>query len=187
MPTNNVELVKHTDYIWEYKQAYLDGPQLITSIQNDQWGFYSNQGGVTGKITSLSHDKKNHNVVFDIFYKYISEYIDNTNIDADINNIDGGEIFIRKYDTGSYLTEHQDVYGQPNGEGIKNPLVVTALLYLNDDFDGGEIYFPEKGISIKPDCGSLVVFPSKTVHGVKTLISGNRYLTSIYIYEGGKK
>jgi hypothetical protein len=54
---------------------------------------------------------------------------------------------------------------------------LSALYYLNDDFDGGEIVFPEIGLSYKPERGSLLFFESGHgyVHEVRPVISGYRY------------
>jgi predicted 2-oxoglutarate/Fe(II)-dependent dioxygenase YbiX len=54
---------------------------------------------------------------------------------------------------------------------------LSALLYLNDDYEGGEITFPHIGFSQKPKAGSLIFFPSNFVfvHEVNAVTSGTRY------------
>lgn len=54
----------------------------------------------------------------------------------------------------------------------------AALVYLNDDYEGGEIYFPDYGVDIKPSPGDLIFFPGteKYRHGVREVISGSRYV-----------
>ncbi len=44
--------------------------------------------------------------------------------------------------------------------------LLAALLYLNNEYDGGEIDFPDHGITIKPEPGDLVYFPSHFIHQV---------------------
>jgi hypothetical protein len=59
----------------------------------------------------------------------------------------------------------------------------SSLIYLNNDYDGGEIWFPQyNGFSIKPEPGMLVTFKGdeKTLHGVKMVTSGTRYTVSIF-------
>jgi hypothetical protein len=53
----------------------------------------------------------------------------------------------------------------------------SGLLYLNDDYEGGELVFPEQGLSIKPETGSLIFFEGdyKKPHGVNKVIFGPRY------------
>jgi len=55
----------------------------------------------------------------------------------------------------------------------------ACVLYLNDGFDGGEVYFPELGIEVVPEPGLLLVFPGGNVlHGVRKVTQGRR-LTAI--------
>lgn len=54
---------------------------------------------------------------------------------------------------------------------------ITAVLYLNSEFTGGEINFPKQGLSIAPTAGRLVIFPSNKNfrHEVRPIRSGWRY------------
>jgi len=54
----------------------------------------------------------------------------------------------------------------------------SAVLYLNDEYTGGEIYFPRQNFELKPKKYSALFFPGNEqgyLHGVKTVLSGNRY------------
>ena len=54
----------------------------------------------------------------------------------------------------------------------------AALLYLNDDYEGGEIYFPQHGyFEYKPKPGSIVILEGSVdyMHGVKPVPKGTRY------------
>lgn len=54
----------------------------------------------------------------------------------------------------------------------------STVIYLNDEFDGGEIYFPNKGFTYKPVKYSAVFFPGNSYeyeHGVNAITSGERY------------
>jgi hypothetical protein len=74
------------------------------------------------------------------------------------------------WNKGHEMTPHDDVCDD------KFPTRQFALLlYLTDDFEGGEVYFPDKGIIIKPERGLLVAFKgSEVLHGVKMVTSGAR-------------
>lgn len=54
---------------------------------------------------------------------------------------------------------------------------LSVLVYLNDDFEGGEISFSNFGFDIKPSAGLLVAFPAdhRYLHEAKALKSGVRY------------
>lgn len=54
---------------------------------------------------------------------------------------------------------------------------ISSLFYLNEDYEGGELYFPLQGIKFKPKRGSAYFFPGDMnyVHGVTEIKSGIRY------------
>lgn len=58
----------------------------------------------------------------------------------------------------------------------------SSLVYLNDDYDGGELYFPDHNFSIKPEAGTLICLKGDehSLHGVKKVESGIRYTVSLF-------
>jgi predicted 2-oxoglutarate/Fe(II)-dependent dioxygenase YbiX len=70
-----------------------------------------------------------------------------------------------------------------NDGGVGLEPALTALLWFNEDFEGGELEFPDLNLIVKPETASVLIFPSNLEHGVKTLISGERFVTSAYLYE----
>ena len=57
----------------------------------------------------------------------------------------------------------------------------AGVCYLNDDYEGGETFFPNFNIEIKPKIGKLVLFPANLEyqHGVKE-VKGERYTMPIW-------
>ncbi|RDC59587.1 hypothetical protein HME9302_00777 [Alteripontixanthobacter maritimus] len=71
----------------------------------------------------------------------------------------------------------------PNGKSNEFPWrAFASIIYLNDEFTGGEIHFPVLGMqpTIKPRM--LAYFPSTAayLHGVKKITSGMRYTHSCF-------
>lgn len=55
---------------------------------------------------------------------------------------------------------------------------------LNDDFDGGEVSFPEYGPrSFKPPAGGAVVFSCSLLHAVSKVTRGRRYVFLPFLYD----
>ena len=54
------------------------------------------------------------------------------------------------------------------------------LSFLNDDYEGGELVFPDNNISIKPEKGSTIVFPNYNKLNFKfnEITNGCRYMNS---------
>jgi predicted 2-oxoglutarate/Fe(II)-dependent dioxygenase YbiX len=78
---------------------------------------------------------------------------------------------------GLELTPHADNLhpdGQPNATPHR---CYSCLIYLNDDYEGGETYFPGFGLRVKPERGLLIIFGSgpECVHGVTRVRSGRRF------------
>ena len=92
-------------------------------------------------------------------------------------SFDGVTFHVQKWETGGMVEEHSDtsdLYGNLN-ENSSNKY--TVILYLNDDYEGGELYFPQHDIRIKPKVGSAVTFPGDhtNIHGVSEVTNGLRY------------
>jgi 2-oxoglutarate-Fe(II)-dependent oxygenase superfamily protein len=61
-----------------------------------------------------------------------------------------------RYHEGERFGIHTDaILG--GGEGLRQ---LSALLYLNDDYEGGETYFPRQSLKFKAKAGDLLLFPS---------------------------
>jgi hypothetical protein len=69
--------------------------------------------------------------------------------------------------------------GENNGTSHRS---FSALLYLNDNFDGGELWFPNQNFLFKPKANTAVFFPStfEYLHGVKSLNKGIRYTVTTF-------
>jgi hypothetical protein len=80
----------------------------------------------------------------------------------------------------------------PNGDPLMKSnyykLNLTALIYPNSDYVGGEIGWPDYDVEIKPEPGDLVIFPANNsyLHYVKDVVSGFRYTMPIwYTFDNG--
>lgn len=83
----------------------------------------------------------------------------------------------QKWDVGGFANVHSD---NSNNDGEPNAFEINkyvAILYLNDDYEGGQLYFPEHDISFKPNAYSLYTFPGgvENLHGVSEITKGTRY------------
>lgn len=76
-----------------------------------------------------------------------------------------------RYSPGEYYGSHFD-------GSTDTGRSVSAILYLNDNFDGGETHFDFFDLSIKPDPGKLVIFPSNYAytHTARPVENGKKYV-----------
>lgn len=75
-----------------------------------------------------------------------------------------------KYSAGEHFDVHSD-------HGFSYICTVSTVAYLNDDYDGGELWFKHLDQKIKPDAGDIVVFPSNFIyaHASLPVVSGTKY------------
>lgn len=60
--------------------------------------------------------------------------------------------------------EEAEEYKVHSDSGPENKRLVSALLYLNDSFTGGETNFPLQNFKVKPETGMICLFPSIFTH-----------------------
>jgi peroxiredoxin len=82
-------------------------------------------------------------------------------------------------DQGAHFSPHRD--NTTRGTAHRR---FAVSINLNDDFEGGEISFPEYGPrSFKPPPGGAVVFSCSLLHAVSTVTRGRRYAFLPFLYD----
>ncbi len=90
---------------------------------------------------------------------------------------------ILSYGIGGHYKPHIDgesIWVTPRGEKIWKKSTdrdLSIVLFLNNQFEGGDFVFPELKIRIRPEPGMMVCFPSNHhyLHGVEPVTKGKRY------------
>jgi prolyl 4-hydroxylase len=99
------------------------------------------------------------------------------------------------YDEGEEITEHFDfidphVPDYPQEIQQKGQRIVTFLVYLNDDYDGGETEFPRLGVSHKGVLGEGLFFVNslrdgsadlRTLHAGRPPTRGDKWIVSQFV------
>jgi hypothetical protein len=114
------------------------------------------------------------------FEMCLNTYLTSKKIEPENYILPMGEIPLREWAAGSGMGPHCDNY---DGH---TTLAFSMIVYLNDEYEGGEIEFPNQGISLKPEEGSLIIFPSNEpyLHKVNEVLSGKRYTSHLSVYKG---
>ena len=88
------------------------------------------------------------------------------------------ELRIKRYRAGiGNFLDHVDV-----GDSISARRFLVFFVYLNDVTEGGETEFPDLDLTISPECGKLLVFPSiwTFLHRGNIPISNDKYILGSY-------
>ncbi|MGJ4729257.1 prolyl hydroxylase family protein [Luteimonas sp. SDU101] len=96
-----------------------------------------------------------------------------------------------KYGEGDRFSPHFDA---PAVSGQRpSPREWTMLVYLNDDFEGGETFFPLLDLSVRPETGAMLVFRNKSgdgsvngcsLHAGSPVSRGIKYACNIWCADG---
>ena len=122
------------------------------------------------------HANFENSEVLDLLNRYgklVWDFVSN-NYPGPFVGFDSSKTHIARFSEGFGMHEHFD---------STRPNDIATLIYLNDDYEGGSIYFPELNIEVKPDAGDLICFPDTPdfVHGVKPITKGIRYTSPRWI------
>jgi len=81
---------------------------------------------------------------------------------------------INRYGVGGFMSNHVDNIHHSHGQQYGFPQA-TILLFLNDDYEGGEIIIANK--QFEPEKGSAIIFPSNFMypHEVLKVTKGDRW------------
>lgn len=86
----------------------------------------------------------------------------------------------RKWYPGEYQDLHADGETAGGWPGYNYIVDYGSIMYLNDEYEGGEIFFPKYDIQLKPKSGTLIFFPSTNMyaHGVTEVTDGVRFTSA---------
>ena len=75
-------------------------------------------------------------------------------------DIDFDRAFIMKYNANIGSPTHTDNYSIENNQEVFNSWKYSGIVFLNQDFEGGELVYPDQGITIKPITGNMLIAPA---------------------------
>jgi hypothetical protein len=105
-----------------------------------------------GTASRYSNDSPSDKILFETFGNALREYA----------KLIAPYEFKHTDDVGYYYFE----YDKRNDTEVfyKKMGALTAILFLNDDVAGGEVFLPRQKEKYNPKCGDLVMFPSGFTH-----------------------
>lgn len=97
------------------------------------------------------------------------------------------------YPLGGEFKQHTDMVVTKDNQGKVTNRVATVIVYLNNDYEGGNTVFPYKDITVKPAVGKALLFQynyqnqamnSMTVHVGNKVHHGNKFVLIFFIRDG---
>lgn len=122
---------------------------------------------------------KNFNILHHDIYRPLYDGINSMVIKSDPDLVLSGFATIQRMQAGVELKAHTDQRTDPS-------IKYATIVYINDDYVDGELFFPNLDIHLKPKPGTMLFFPGNEEyeHGVKHVGDGPiRYVLVGFIKE----
>lgn len=157
----------HSDNRYAWQPAYVGYKQLMPE--------YRDCNDFKFKKTDIEHDKSDDSLKLQSLWQDVydaqSPAVDDYRKSHNLMDLKYWEAFnFIKYGPKQHFMEHHD-------HGYSYNCTVSLVAYINDDYDGGELYFRLQNLNIKPKAGDLYIFPSNYMypHQAKPVTSGLKY------------
>jgi hypothetical protein len=162
-----MNLIKHTEGVYEI-EGFLDEKQITIFLSEAKIDIGWDTKSI-GNIIKVMDDE--------LYFKLENVY---KNIETFFINI-GSMMYsnhLRRLKNSEFMSPHTD-FTPP--DSLKK-IVFGITIYLNDDFDGGELIYPDLGLSITPKAGSMVIHNANIKHQVFPVVDGERYSISTFVF-----
>lgn len=164
--------------------------ELIAAYEThggEESGFMREVGGKTVTVNDRSHKVRKDFILEDEKVINATQVRIRRRIVPEILRIHNFEVTrMERYLVGCYTAEdggHFQPHRDNTTKGTAHRRFALSI-NLNDDFDGGELSFPEYGPrSFKPPVGGAVVFSCSLMHMVSPVRRGRRYAFLPFLYD----
>jgi len=155
-----------TQYVWN--GAHVTTSEEVDLESRNAKDFKFNSIGLGPRTEENAKLYDMHNEIFQAVRKCVDDYGNYWGVG--IRSYEAFN-FVKYEGAGTHFKIHAD-------HGPTYVTTVSIVVYLNEDYEGGEIWFPRlDNLKIKPKTGDIVVFPSTYIyeHASEDMVSGTKY------------
>jgi len=168
---NPKDIIEATEYssdgMWEPATVvHYDGSQSTSDVRTNEFLFLPH-------INEINENETDASILISFefhkaFKPCVADFCGKFSIDVDVNVSTAYQIL--RYSESEHYVAHLD-----DGKNTKRK--VSAIGYLNDDYEGGELWFPNLNFNYYPTAGDIVIFPSGApyTHEAKPIKYGVKY------------
>lgn len=159
----------------EFKQAEIELETVKTQIRSNELLYLSNENSLLNSTNQLLLGRVA--IIQQLLYQYYNVTFPHAEACS-----------ILRYQSGQYYKRHIDnlllasrldeiAQGIPTRD-------ISIVGYLNEDFEGGETFFDRQNLKVKPQSGSVLVFPSYYTHPHQSLpvLKGKKYSFTTWLF-----
>ncbi len=138
--------------------------KILDSIDEDEWYHESLPDHWSGKVYLFNLMPELVQNINDRIKRMFKSYLNILEISS-----------FQRLRTGDTVNYHTD-----NG-GSEKDNKFGIVIYINDNYDGGEIHYPEIDIKYHPKSGDMVIHNANIDHGVTEVTNGTRYMMTCFV------
>jgi predicted 2-oxoglutarate/Fe(II)-dependent dioxygenase YbiX len=162
-----MKLIKHAEGVYEI-EGFLDEEQRTALLSEAESNAEWKTTHVGNTVKGMGNDLY---LSMEDVYKNIETFF--TNTESIIYSRD-----LRRLTNSEFMWPHEDG-GNPDDP---RKIIFGIAIYLNDDFDGGELIYPDLGLSVTPKAGSMAIHNADLKHQVFPVTSGARYSITTFVF-----
>ena len=165
---NSLEDVLSSNGLYKWNEAQVTNSTTPIKKARDCVDFKMSSKTLGEKTSTNEKLIDTYDKVFNTLKKCIDDYCRYWGISVNFYEVFN---FVKYEGEGKHFRIHAD-------DGPAYKCTVSAVIYLNDDYEGGEIHFPRlDNLTIKPEYGDIAVFPSNYMyeHASLPIKSGTKY------------
>lgn len=140
----------------------------------------------TAQIETTIGNNLQQKIYDSIRYKFDNNYLNLSHFE---------NLQVQLYEKNQEYLPHYDFFDMKDPDFIKNNRIATIIIYLNEDFVGGETWFPKLDLKIKPEIGKMLYFDYKysrnlnelTIHAGCPVDEGEKYIITSWIRQSPLK
>jgi len=165
---NNLDEALGESGTYKWNEAQVTNSTIPIKKARDCVDFKMNAKSLGTRNDQNSKLLDTYNEIFETLKKCIDDYSRYWGINVNFYEVFN---FVKYEGEGKHFRIHAD-------DGPAYKCAVSAVIYLNDNYEGGEIHFPRlDNLTIKPEYGDIAIFPSNYVyeHASLPMKSGTKY------------
>jgi len=162
-----MKTVKHAEGVYEI-EGFLDEEQRVAFLSKARETLGWNTPHIGNTVKDMGDELC---LKIETAYKDIELFF--TNIESIVYSRD-----LRRLTNSEFMWPHTDG-GNPDDP---RKIIFGVAIYLNDDFTGGELIYPDLGLSVTPKPGSMVIHDASLKHQVFPVVKGQRYSITTFVF-----
>lgn len=159
-----------------------DTEKIIESLNSKVWDEHYRQNGLLfGHRTYINHKEPEYLEIHEAMTGAADIFLSATKRNLSDYEYNNSCYYVFKWITPMLAMDHHIDRWEADGQPVIPD--VSLVMYLTDDFEGGDLIFKEYNTTVKPKAGDIAIFNSDVFHGVSEVLGGRRMTIQLFLFK----